>query len=97
MDVTKYILEFEHLNDKMLKFELKLPYKLLCLKLLDGVSLNTNQKQMVLTLASDLKYESMKAALKQILASLFLKKIVMILKLNKKVFLIQNQEVLSKK
>ena len=97
MDVTKYILEFEHLNDKMLKFKLKLPYKLLCLKLLDGVSLNTNQKQMVLTLASDLKYESMKAALKQILASLFLKKIVMILKLNKKVFLIQNQEVLSKK
>ena len=96
MDVTKYILEFEHLNDKMLKFELKLPYKL-CLKLLDGVSLNTNQKQMVLTLASDLKYESMKAALKQILASLFLKKIAMILKLNKKVFLIQNQEVLSRK
>ena len=50
----------------MLKFELKLPDKLLCLKLLDGASLNTNQKQMALTLANNLKYESMTAALKQI-------------------------------
>ena len=40
----------------MLKFELKLPDKLR-LKSLDGASLNTNQKQMALTLASDLKHE----------------------------------------
>ena len=40
----------------MLKIELKLPDKL-CLKSLDGASLNTNQKQMALTLASDLKHE----------------------------------------
>ena len=66
MDISEYILEFEHLNDKMLKFEIKLSDKLLYLKLLDGVSLNTNQKQMALTLASNLKYESMKAALKRI-------------------------------
>ena len=42
---------------------------MLCLKLLDGASLNTNQSQMALTLASDLKHESMKAALKQIFIS----------------------------
>lgn len=56
MDISEYILELEHLNNKMLKFELKLPDKL-CLKSLDGASLNTNQKQMALTLASDLKHE----------------------------------------
>ena len=66
MDISEYILEFEHLNDTIIKFELKLPDKLLCLKLLDGALLNTNQKQMALTIPSDLKYESMKAALKRI-------------------------------
>ena len=45
MDVNKYILEFEHLNDKMLKFKLKLADKLLFLKLLDGASLNTNKSK----------------------------------------------------
>ena len=66
MDISEYILEFEHLNDTIIKFELKLPDKLLCLKLLDGALLNTNQKQMALTIPSDLKYESMKATLKRI-------------------------------
>ena len=61
MDISKYILEFEHLNNNMLKFELKLPDEL-CLKFFDGASLNTNQKQMALTLASNLKYESIMAA-----------------------------------
>ena len=28
MDISEYILEFEHLNDKMLKLKLKLPDKL---------------------------------------------------------------------
>ena len=55
MDISKYILEFEHLHNTMLRFELKLLDKLLCLKLSDGASLNTNQKQMTLTLASNLK------------------------------------------
>ena len=36
------------------------------LKLLDGASLNTNQKQVALTIAKNLKWESMKAVLKQI-------------------------------
>ena len=69
MDISKYILELEHLSNKMLEFELKLPDKL-CLKFLDGASLNTNQKQMALTIASNLKYESIKAALKQIFISI---------------------------
>ena len=64
MDISTYILEFEHLHNTILRFELKLLDKLLCLKLSDGASLNTNQKQMTLTLASNLKYESIKASLK---------------------------------
>ena len=66
MDINEYVIEFEYLNDQMLKFELKLPDKLLCLKLLDGASLNTNQMQMTLSITSALKYRSMKAALKWI-------------------------------
>ena len=50
MDINKYILEFEHLNNKMLKFELKLADKLLFLKLLDGASLNTNKSKWYLHL-----------------------------------------------
>ena len=62
-----YLLGFQHLNDKMLQFDLKLPDNILYFKLLEGASLQNNEKQMALTLASDLKYESMKLALKRIL------------------------------
>ena len=65
MNINDYILEFEHLNDKMLQFNLKLP-DILCFKLLESASLQNNEEQMALTLASDLKYESMKLALKRI-------------------------------
>ena len=66
MNINDYILEFEHLNDKMLQFNLKLPDNILCFKLLKSASLQNNEEQMALTLASDLKYESMKLALKRI-------------------------------
>ena len=66
MNINDYILEFEHFNDKMLQFNLKLPDNILCFKLLESASLQNNEEQMALTLASDLKYESMKLALKRI-------------------------------
>ena len=62
MNINNYILEFEHLNDKMLQFNLKLPDNISCFKLLENASLQNNEKQMALTLARDLKYESMKLA-----------------------------------
>ena len=65
MNINDYILEFEHLNDKMLQFNLKLPDNILCFKLLESASLQNNEKQTALTLASDLEYESMKLALKR--------------------------------
>ena len=66
MNINNYILEFEHLNDKMLQFNLKLPDNISCFKLLESASLQNNEKQMALTLARDLKYESMKLVLKRI-------------------------------
>ena len=45
---------------------MKLPDKVLAFKLLDGASVSENQRQMHLTLANDLTYNSMKAGLKYI-------------------------------
>ena len=64
MSISDYIVEFEHLNNKMLQFNLKLPDNILCFKFLESALVQDNGKQMALTLASDLKYESMKLALK---------------------------------
>ena len=64
MSISDYIVEFEHLNSKMLQFNLKLPDNILCFKFLESALVQDNGKQMALTLASDLKYESMKLALK---------------------------------
>ena len=66
MNINNYIFEFEHLNEKMLQFNLKLPNNILFFKLLESASLQDNEEQMALTLARDLKYESMKLALKRI-------------------------------
>ena len=70
MSISDYLLEFEHLNDRMIQFDLKLPDNILCLKLLKNASLSLNEKQMALTIADDLKYDSMKLALKQILLNI---------------------------
>ena len=45
---------------------MKLPDKVLAFKLLDGASISENQRQMSLTLAKDLTFNSMKTALKGI-------------------------------
>ena len=39
VSINDYILEFEHLNDRMIQFDLKLPDNIICLKLLESVSL----------------------------------------------------------
>ena len=64
--INEYLLEFEHLNDRMIQTHLKLPDTTLYLKLLESASLSVNEEQMTLTIADDLKYDSMKLALKQI-------------------------------
>ena len=39
MNINDYVLEFEHFNDKMLQFNLKLPDNILCFRLLETASL----------------------------------------------------------
>ena len=66
MSINDYLLEFEHLNDRMIQFDLKLPGNILYLRLHKTASLGINKKQMVLPIADDLKYDNMKLVLKRI-------------------------------
>ena len=56
----------EHLNHKILEYDMKLPDTVLAFRLLDGAGLSEQQRQMALTIASDLKFEAMRSALKRI-------------------------------
>ena len=62
MSMNDLIIEFENLNYKMDSHNIKLPVKVLAFKLQDGASVSENQRQMWLTLANDLTYNSMRAA-----------------------------------
>ena len=53
----------------MTVFNMKIPDTLLAFQVLEGAGLNENQQQMALTLASDLKFKSMKGALKRVFGS----------------------------
>nr|CAB3262901.1 uncharacterized protein LOC100184952 [Phallusia mammillata] len=69
MSMNDYVLEFEHLNHKLALHDMKLPNTILAFRLLDGANLGPNERQLALTVASDLKYETMKSALKRIFQS----------------------------
>ena len=64
--MNNYVIEFENLYHSMENQNMKLPDKVLAFKLLDGASVSENQRQMCLTLANDLTFNSMKTALKGI-------------------------------
>ena len=59
--MNDFVIELENLNYKMDSHDMKLPEKLLAFKLLDWVSVSENQRQMCLTLASDITYNRMMA------------------------------------
>ena len=59
--MNDFVIELENLNYKMDSHDMKLPEKLLAFKLLDWVSVSENQRQMCLTLASDILYNRMMA------------------------------------
>ena len=61
--MNDYILESEQLNHKILEYDMKLPDTALAFKLLDDVGLSEQQRQMASTVASDLKFETMRSAL----------------------------------
>ena len=60
------IIEFENLNHFIENQNMKLLDKVLAFKLLNRATVSENQRQMCLTLAHDLTFNSMKTALKRI-------------------------------
>ena len=66
MNMTDYILEFEHLYNKMIEHEMKLPNTVLTFKLLDGAKISDDERKLVLTFCSDLQFEKMKSASKRL-------------------------------
>lgn len=64
--MTDYIAQFEILYRKMEKYEMKLPDAILAFTLLEKANLEKKDRQMALTACSDIKYETMKSALKRI-------------------------------
>lgn len=66
MTMMEYLLEFEHLNHKLLEHNMILPDISLAFKLLDSADLSEDKNQLPLTLGAHLKFVTMKGALKRI-------------------------------
>ena len=69
MSMNEYLLEFENLNHEMTVFNMKIPDTVVAFQILEGAGLSENERQMALTLASDLTFKSMKGALKRVFGS----------------------------
>jgi transposase InsO family protein len=65
-DMSSFIIEFERKYDLCKKSEMTLPDAVLSFKLLDSAGLSEKDRQLALTAANDLKFSSMKSALKRI-------------------------------
>ena len=68
-DMSDYIINFEQRYNKCRKYEMTLPDTVLAFKLLDNAGLSQSDRQLALTACSDLKFDTMKAALNQIFAT----------------------------
>ncbi|VDI81921.1 Hypothetical predicted protein [Mytilus galloprovincialis] len=64
-----YIIEFEQKYNKCKKYDMPLPDAILAFKLLNNAGLGESDRHLALTACSDLKFETMKAALNRIFAS----------------------------
>ena len=66
MSMTEYIVEYERLYTRCKRYDMTLPDAVLSFRLLDNSKLTLEQRQLALTAAKDLKFETMKTALKRI-------------------------------
>ena len=60
--MTDYLVEYEHLYCAMIEHDMPLQ----AFKLIDGANLSKDELQLTLTLANELKFETMKSALKRL-------------------------------
>ena len=64
--ISEYIIEYERRYNQCKKYDMVLPDPVLSCKILDGANLSQKERQLVLTAAADLKFETMKSSLKRI-------------------------------
>ena len=69
LNMSDYILEYEHLYQKMIHYDMKLPGAILTFKLLDGAQVKDDERKLTLTMSSNLNFDGMKSALKRLFAS----------------------------
>jgi len=67
--MADFIIEFERRYNLCVKYDMKMPDAVLSFKLLESAYLSDKERQLALTAATDLKFESMKSALKRIFGS----------------------------
>ena len=65
--MSDYILEYEHLYQKMMQHDKELPDAILIFKLLDGAQVRDDERKLALTMSSNLNFKGMKLALKRLL------------------------------
>ena len=83
MNVSDYILEYEHLYQNMMQHDMKLPDAIFTSRLLDGAQVTDDQRKLALTMSSNLNFEGVKSALKR-LSHIQHVTNMMVYKLNKK-------------
>ena len=69
MHMSDYILEYEHLYQKMIQHDMKFPDVILTFKLLDCAQVTDDEWKLALTMSSNLNFEGMKSALKRLFVS----------------------------
>ena len=60
------VLEYEHLYQKMIQHDIKLPGVILTFKLFDGAQVKDDERRLALTMSSNLNFEGMKSTLKHL-------------------------------
>ena len=60
MNMSDYNLEYEHLYQKMIQHDMKLPDEILTFKLLNGAQVTDDEQKLALIMISNLKFEGMK-------------------------------------
>ena len=66
MNVSNYIIEFEHLYNKIKKFDVALPDDILACKFLNNANISKQCEQLVCATVFELKYENVKNQIKKV-------------------------------
>jgi hypothetical protein len=68
VNISKFVIEFEHVYFKFTKQDMKLPDSVMAFMLLASCNLSDSEQQLVMSAIADVSYSNMKSALKRIFA-----------------------------